>query len=484
MIKFVGRKQELKQLQDLFERGDARVAVIKGRRRVGKSALVREFAKDKRLLMVSGEIPSEDTSAQGEKDHFFQTMCRQLDIPFTPLPQWRNIFWAISDAINAKFKDEPIVIFLDEISWISTKDSSFIPALKVWWDTDLCVMNNLMLIFCGSISTWIEKNIIMSTAFYGRMSMRYTLDSLMIPASARFLRCMGFEGDYQDIYRILSFTGGVPFYLEQINPKLTAKENMKEICFKGNGVLVTEFDMIFHDLFNGEAMVHKKILEILGGGRKLFSVIKKEYGDISDEELKKYLDNLYICGFVARYGQYSLHTGKEFVEKVYGLCDPYVNFYLRYIEPRRSQIEGDQYDLDSDPEMAGLDGIIGLAVEMLLIKNNSLIFKAVGAKHSMDYVYGPHHQKATPKRKGCQIDYLIKDNDNHIYLCEFKFSKNPVDKNVIDAVKEKINRLDAPEGTCFLPVLFHVGGVTKELKDSKFFYRIIDINDFVKGEND
>ncbi len=70
------------------------------------------------------------------------------------------------------------------------------------------------------------------------------------------------------------------------------------------------------------------------------------------------------------------------------------------------------------------------------------------------------------------------------YICEFKFSSNPVDKSVVDAVKEKINRLDAPEGTSFLPVLFHIGGVSKELKDAKFFHRIIDIAGFVKGEDD
>ena len=480
MIKFVGRKQELKALEDLFDRGDARIAVIKGRRRVGKTALIREFAKGKRFLSFSGESPTEKTTEQSERDVFCKQLALQLGKPVPFFDWWMDIFYYL----EAELTDEPTVVLFDEISWMASQDPSFIPQLKECWDRKLSQRSNFMLIFCGSISTWIEKNIIMSTSFYGRMSMRYELDSLTIPACARFLKYMAFEGDSQDIYRILSFTGGVPFYLEQINPKLTAKENMKEICFKKNGALVGEFDMIFHDLFNGDALVHKKILEILGTGRKLFSTIQKEYGDISDEELKKYLNNLEICGFVSEHGQYSLKTKKELNEHVYGLCDPYVNFYLRYIEPRRLKIKAEDYDIHEDPEMAGLDGIIGLAVEMLLIKNNSLIYKAVGAKRFMDCVSGPYHQKATPTRKACQIDYLIQDNDNHIYICEFKFSKNPVETSVIDAVKEKINRLDAPEGTCFLPVLFHIGGVSKEVKDAKFFHRMIDITEFIKGEDD
>lgn len=484
MIKFVGRKQELKELESLFSRGDARVAVIKGRRRVGKSALVEKFAVGKNLITISGIIPDAQTTAQSEKDRFMEKVCEHFDLPFQTYPGWMTILSFLAKQMQEKYGDAPTVLFLDEISWMSSKDLSFIPLLKECWDRYLSKKSNFMLIFCGSISTWIEKNIIMSTAFYGRMSMRYTLDPLMINASARFLKYMGFNGKPQDVYRILSFTGGVPFYLEQIDPALTAKENMKALCFKRNGVLVDEFDMIFHDLFNGEAVVHKKILEILSNGRKLFSVIQKEYGNISDEDLKKYLDNLEVCGFIAEYGQYSLKTGKELTQHAYGLCDPYVNFYLRYIEPRRRKIKAEEYDMDQDPEMAGLDGIIGLAVEMLLIKNNSLIFKAVGAKRSLDYVFGPYHQKATSHQKACQIDYLIQDKENNIYLCEFKFLRDPVGKSVIDAVKQKMERLSVPEGTAFLPVLFHTSGVDKEVIDSKFFFRIIDISEFVKGEDD
>ncbi len=483
MIEFVGRKKELAELQDLFERGDARVAVIKGRRRVGKSALVEEFAKDKNFITISGIIPGPETTAQAEKDRFFKKVCDQLDLVFEPLSDWMDILQVLAKKMQEKYGNEPTVLFLDEISWMSSKDSSFIPLLKECWDRYLSKKSNFMLIFCGSISTWIEKNIIKSTAFYGRMSMIHTLHPLTIPAAARFLKYMKFKGELSDIYRILCVTGGVPFYLEQINPKLSAKDNIKALCFKENGLLVGEFDMIFHDLFNGEAMVHKKILEILSGGRKLFSVIKQEFGDISDEDLTKYLDNLYICGFVMQYGQYSLQTGNELVEKVYGLCDPYVNFYLRYIEPRRDKTRLRE-ETDDDSKMAGFDGIIGLAVEMLLIRNNALIFKSVGASSSLDYVFGPHHQKATATRKACQIDFLIQDNEKHLYLCEFKFSSNPVDISVVEAVQEKMNRLDVPEGTAFFPVLFHIGGVTKEVKDSGFFFRIIDIAEFVKGEDD
>jgi AAA+ ATPase superfamily predicted ATPase len=481
MLRFVGRKYELKLLEDLFKQGDARAITIKGRRRVGKSALVKEFAKDKCFLTLTGEIPSERTTEQGEKNHFFENMCKQLDIPFTPHGEWRHIFWDISKGLD-KNKDAPTVLFLDEVSWISTKDPSFIPALKVWWDTDLCDRSNFMLIFCGSISTWIQKNIIMSTAFYGRLSLRLTLEPLSLSACVKLLRERGFKGDKLEIFRILCLTGGVPFYLEQIEPNLLAKDNMKKLCFTKNGPLVDEFDMIFHDLFNGDAVVHKKILEILSNGIQPFSSIKKEFGDIDDKELLDFLDNLYVCGFVMEYGQQSFKTRENLKEAIYGLCDPYVHFYLKYIEPRRANIKKKVQKDPMEMNIPGFDGIIGLVMETLLIQNNDLIMKAIGINPPLGCFIGPYYQKKTPKQKACQIDFLIHENEN-LFVCEFKFSSAPLGMNVIDQMKEKISRLVVPPETNIIPVLFHVGGVSKEVVNSLYFYRIIDISVFLDAED-
>ncbi len=424
MKKSIGRKYELELLENLFQRGDARLVTIKGRRRIGKSELVQEFAKGKRFLKFTGTSPDEHTTAQSEKNEFCDQISRIFGKPVEYFDDWTLIFYSLDKQLT----DEPAIILFDEISWMSSKDSLFVPKLKNWWDLYLSRRSNFMLIFCGSISTWIEKNIIMSTAFYGRISLRLTVAPLPLAQCAKLLRTNGFQGNDQEIYRILSLTGGVPFYLEQIDPALSSKNNIKKLCFQKNGPFVNEFNMIFHDLFNGDGPVHKKILDILSTGRKYFSEIKKLFGKIDDETLKIYLEDLYVCGFIMRYTQKSLVTKKPLEEKVYGLCDPYVHFYLKYIEPRKGDIdildENSSYEID----IPGFDGIIGLAIETLLIQNNSLIFKALGLRRSLDFFIGPYHQKTTKDQKGCQIDFAIQDNSNNFYVCELKFSSNEIKK--------------------------------------------------------
>jgi hypothetical protein len=240
--------------------------------------------------------------------------------------------------------------------------------------------------------------------------------------------------------------------------------------------------MIFHDLFNGDAMVHKKILEILSNGIQPFSYIKKKFGEIDDKELLDFLDNLYICGFVMRYGQKSFKTRENLQEKIYGLCDPYVHFYLKYIEPRKDDIEISSQKKLEYFDIPGFDGIIGLSMETLLIQNNDLIMNAMGINPPLGCFIGPYYQKKTAKQQACQIDFLIHENNN-LFVCEFKFSSAPLSMAVIDQMKEKISRLVVPPETNVIPVLFHVSGVSKEIESSNYFYRIVDIGAFLDEDD-
>ena len=141
------------------------------------------------------------------------------------------------------------------------KSPIFIPKLKVWWDLDLQNRSNITLIFCGSISTWIEKNILNSTAFFGRISLTIDLQPFSLSESAEFLRTLGFKGSVHEIYQVLACLGGIPWYLEQILSIQMAEQNIKRLCFQKSGLLVSEFDRVFHDLFNSHGEIYKKILE-------------------------------------------------------------------------------------------------------------------------------------------------------------------------------------------------------------------------------
>src|SRR5271169_5441652 len=297
MKPFVGRDDELRRLEDLSKSRRACLAVIKGRRRIGKSRLAEEFGKDKEFLAFSGLAPVKGVTAQDQRDAFARELTTLFHLPPFTITDWSDAFAHLTRYLTEK----PTVILFDEISWMGSKDPTFIPKLKVWWDLVLQNHPSAVLILCGSISTWIDKNIINSTAFFGRVSLYLELTELSIPQCKKLLNLQGFKGSDLDFFKILSVTGGVPWYLEQIQPHQTADDNIKRLCFEKNGLLVHEFERIFNDLFSTRGEVYKKIILLLSQGMKDRVTLQKALGYSRSGTLSHHLKALEICGFVSKH---------------------------------------------------------------------------------------------------------------------------------------------------------------------------------------
>lgn len=158
---FIGRESELRALHDLLDKKVSSLVVIRGRRRIGKSRLVREFALGKKCLVFSGVAPNKNTTAQSQRDEFMHQLSAQTDLPEIMVDDWGKIFTLLSKELPK----EPIILLFDEISWMGSKDPDFLGKLKNAWDLQWMHHPKLILILCGSISAWIEKNILSSTAF-------------------------------------------------------------------------------------------------------------------------------------------------------------------------------------------------------------------------------------------------------------------------------------------------------------------------------
>ena len=335
MKQFIGREKELRQLENLITSGRASLVVIKGRRRIGKSRLAEEFGKGKKFLSFSGLAPVKGVSSQDQKDAFAKKISQAFNIPLFAFNDWSDGFAHLTRVLEK----EPTVILFDEVSWMGHKDPTFTSKMKVWWDETLQNHHKLMLILCSSISTLIDKNIINSTAFFGRVSLYIELDELTLPESAKFLRESGFYGSSKEIVQILAVTGGVPWYLEQIHPKKNADENIRFLCFEKNSLLVNEFDRIFNDLFSSRGEVYKKIIKELASGMKERSHLRKSMGYTNSGTLSTYLTALETCGFITKHNSWSLKTGKTGKSITYRLSDNYLRFYLHYIEPNMTKIK-------------------------------------------------------------------------------------------------------------------------------------------------
>ncbi|MDA0938965.1 MAG: ATP-binding protein [Proteobacteria bacterium] len=472
---FIGRKAELERLKALYKKKASSLVVVKGRRRIGKSRLIGEFAKisnAQTFWSFAGLAPEDGISAQQQRDNFARQLALMLKIPPMTFLDWSDAFEHLS--LYIKLGD---IILLDEISWMGSKDPSFIPKLKAWWDKQIM---HILLVFCGSVSTWIEENILKSTAFFGRVNLTISLEPLAIPESAEFLRILGMQLSHYDMYKLLSIVGGVPWYLEQFNPNVTADDNIKQLAFEKNGLLVTEFDRIFHDLFNGKGATYKKILDSLKDGVRTLSEIRQSIEFARSGTLSQMMDHLIVAGFVVKQSLWSFKTAAPLKQSLYRILDPYMRFYLKVIGPNLGAISDGGLDQVQLSTMQGFETHMGLQLEALLLQNRPLLLQKLGISPVDIVRSGPYRQTKTTTQQGCQIDYMVHTKTNSLFICEFKFKKREINSDIITDMQEKISRLKTPKGFAKVAVLFHLGGVASSVATNPYFYRIVDIADFLE----
>lgn len=220
MFPFIGRKEELKRLRQLFDKNAASLIVIQGRRRIGKSRLVEEFAKDYTYYQFTGLFPNPNTTEQSQRNEFSRQLSIQTGLPEVYADDWSKLFILL----NAKIKQGKIVLLFDEISWMGSKDSDFLGKLKNAWDIYFKKNQSLILILCGSASAWIEKNILSSTRFVGRISSRLTLEELSISESNQFWAGAASHISAYEKLKILSVTGAYQDILRKLKPTFRLKK--------------------------------------------------------------------------------------------------------------------------------------------------------------------------------------------------------------------------------------------------------------------
>jgi len=472
---FIGRTNELKNLENLTNKSTSSLVVIYGRRRIGKSRLIEEFAKNSRFLRFSGLPPTPKTTAQDQKNEFSRQFSKELQFPNIQVTDWGDLF----SLLARETKIGKFVILLDEISWMGSKDPLFLGKLKNAWDIELKNNPNLILILCGSVSSWIEKNILRSTGFMGRISLQIPLKELHLSECNQFFDAIGFHGSSYDRFKILSVTGGVPRYLEEINPYLPFEANMEQLCFSPHGVLFREFEDIFSDLFSKKSSTYKKIVSTLINGSKEISEIAKETNLSGGGHLSACLEDLIQLGFIRRNYSWKIESQNETKLSRFTLSDNYLRFYLKYIEPHYEKIVNRPPAQKFFKEASPSDSVMGLQFENLIIANRSLIWDQLTLNPAEITNDNPFFQRKTSRTKGCQIDYFIQYRNN-LYVCEIKFSKNSIGPEVIEQVKQKINSLSKPKNFSCWPVLIHVNGVKDSVIESKYFAQIIDFSSLLQ----
>lgn len=472
-MKFIGRKRELDLLEQLVKKKSASLVVIRGRRRVGKSRLIKEFVLDKDSWIFSGLPPVPGITKQRQVDDFSAQISKNLRMPKIQVSDWVEHFTFLGN----QSRDKKIVIVLDEISWMGSEDPDFLGKLKTAWDLHLSDNPNLIMIFCGSVSSWIEENILQSTGFVGRISLNMVLDELSIKESGEFWGSRRKISAYEK-FKMLSVTGGIPKYLEEIISSQSSDDNIQRLCFQPEGLLFQEFDQIFSDLFSKKAATYGNVVKTLDHSSLSLDEISQKLGIEKGGYLSKCLDDLMLAGFIQEDCTWNVSTKCESHLKKFRLKDNYLRFYLRYIEPNKDRISKGIFESESFVYLPGWESVMGLQFENLVLNNLKKLLEILRINPSEVSNAGPFFQRKTKRMKGCQIDLLIQTKHNTLYVCEIKFSSSEVKSSVIEEMEKKIESLSVPKGVSVRPVLIHVNGVSQAIRESDVFNDIVDFSQF------
>ena len=467
---FIGREDELNALEALWGRDSGVLVTCRGRRRIGKSTLIEEFAArtSDRFIAIEGLPPRKGVSDADQRRHFCEMVAEYAGRDYTPASTWSIAFAQLNEIIP---NDARTVVLLDEISWLGGHCPDFPGYLKAAWDKRLRKHPNLILVLCGSVSTWIAENILDSTGFVGRDSLDLEIKELSLSDSVKMLGPSAERLSSGELLDMFSITGGVPKYIEEIKPQISVDENIRRMCFLPRSLLFREFDDIFSAVLGRRAESRGRILRKLSDGPKSASELAALEGTVQNGAISQALKDLCLAGFAVRESGLNPETGKPLRLERYRICDNYTRFYLHAIEPRKTAIENGLFRFSSLEQLPGWEALLGLQFENLILSHIPDLFAHLGLDNSLVLSASPFVRKAGAGGRGVQIDLLIQTRRS-LMVVEIK-RRREIEPGVVDEVLEKAKTLRKMSDASIRTALVYDGHLAKSIPADGFFDFII-----------
>jgi len=473
---FIGREEELKSFKALWSKQGASLVSCRGRRRIGKSTFVEEFARRSGAAFVNidGLPPQPGMTNADQLENFAEKLSAQTGAPRLTPPGWFDAFRMLNGAIDDRRRT---VVLLDEISWMGKFDQNFPGRLKSAWDTELKKHPRLILVVCGSVSAWIRKNILDNTGFAGRFSRDLILEELPPRLCTKFWGRAADRLAPQEIVDVLSVTGGVPRYLEEIDPSLSAAENIRALCFRPDGTLFRDFRQIFNDVFGENAGVKRELLQALSAGPRTCSELAADLGVERGGSISENLSVLELSGFVARDAGLNPRTGLPSRQDRFRIRDNYTRFYLRYVAPHEEAIRKGQFAFSSLESLPGWDSVLGLQFENLVLNHAMSLVPFLHLGGIPILSAAPLRIPGTKSEPGCQIDLLLQTRRS-VCVVEVK-RRREIGEEVEAEVARKVSRLKVAHGTSVRTALVYDGHLAPVVRGNGFFDAIISSCDLL-----
>ncbi len=418
-------------MTEALKNENSQFIAVYGRRRVGKTYLIREAYDYTFAFEFTGAV---NMSNRKQLTRFRLALKKQglADVP--PLSNWMEAFYELERFIRG-LPEGKKVIFLDELPWIDAQRSGFLSELEAFWNGWASARKDIVLVVCGSSTSWMVKKIIRNKGgLYNRLNHRIALKPFSLRLCAKLLESNGIVFSRKQILEGYMIFGGVPYYWSLLTKGASLAQEIDRLVFSDDGELHDEFKMLYAALFkNPDPYI--KVIEILSkkkAGMTRADLIR-EGGFTSSGTFTGILEDLKWCGFIR---SYSL-MGNQVKGEVYQLIDQFTLFYYAFMNKRHS---ADYWQsTESSPER---NTWRGLAFEKVCLWHVDQIKQKLGISGVLTEVYS-WHCKADKRlgRQGAQVDLVLDRRDGIIDLCEVKYSK---DKYAIsDSYAAELNRIAA-----------------------------------------
>ena len=412
-MKIVGREREKDIIERCLESNRPEFVVVYGRRRIGKTFLVREY--------FNGQFSFYSTGISGRKmsgqlKAFAESLVSYGDTEKTVPKDWFEAFSRLKKLLCTKtVHRDPAsgkrVIFLDELPWMNTAKSDFVPALDYFWNSWGSSQEDLLLIVCGSATSWIINHLLKDKGgFHNRITKRIQLMPFSLEECSRLLENNGVQLTRSQIIECYMIFGGVPYYLNLLDSRLSLAQNVDELCFKPYGDLTDEYSELFSSLFKNPDKYMLVVEELAGSKRgKTRNELASDKKIGGGATLTGVLSDLEQCGFIRKYLDYTRPKNGAY----YQLIDPFVLFCLRFLKGGK-RISWMEYI-----NTPGYNAWRGNAFEISCLNHIPQIKAALGISGVSTQEYAWRSRAFDPR---AQIDLLIDRKDGIINLCEMKYT--------------------------------------------------------------
>jgi uncharacterized protein len=429
----IGRETEKDILSKLLRSNQAEFVAIYGRRRVGKTYLVRQFFQEQIVFSFTGAF---ETETNIQINNFWVELKRvypKAEFQETP-HNWSEAFHRLTDyLITLRDNNAKIVIFIDELPWLDRTGAGFVSALEYFWNQHGSQFNNLIFVSCGSAASWmIGKLLKAKGGLHNRVTCRIELKPFSLKEVKAFCEYKNLKFNYYQLAQIYMILGGIPYYWRAIEQGKSVAQVVESLCFDDNGILTEEFEYLYHSLFKN-AEKHVKVIEALASHP--YGLTRTQLlaaSEISNGgNFVRVIDNLVDCGFIKAFEPF----GKKNKDTVFRIIDFYSVFYLRYI---KGNIGDRSNTWQSLSKSAGYNSWMGYAFENIYLTHLKPIHKALGISGVFTKT-SSFYFKGNDELPGTQIDIVIERNDGIIHLCEAKFTNTEfvLNKEINQSMRRK-----------------------------------------------